>query len=569
MLYNDGISAAFYLSETHTDYMPGYMYVLWLKAFIESTFDLTHGSFMHRFVFVLPSVLADLAAGVFIYMWAGGGKNEEADVPQKGKSKYSKKWKAGTVALFLGLAYVLNPAIILISSLWGQIDSILALILLVSVYWLTKKKFLAAFFLYSIGIIVKQQAIVFGPIFLFFLWDHLRTNKFSGKAFFEIARNGAICVAALIIIVLPFGFMGSFDGFAANERPQTLIREESPGYIVMDERIYFDGLRTRHPVYITTQMTFINHEFEIFMPGLRLVGSEDGLVNIKTQSQTVPLDFQLIGGAGYFIQFHIDYGANNAAIRIDGMHHGSLVYYFNDNITLSPAVFDTWYVGVVDTEEIMFQNFTVFSAPTGFSLIPVAEQFMATLDQRHFATVNAYNLWGALGLNWYPTVENIPYGVFSIQPPQTLIRVSGYILGIGGAVVMGVWLLFKSKSTPNYFFAGAMIFATFFMLSVRIHDRYAFVAMPFLLAAYVFSGENNKIGKRDIRYLWVYIAFSFASFLNYAVVLYHSVLINRGELGWWAPSVIRQSTMLSWLGVATFIYLIYLAFKVRKPSRNH
>jgi len=406
MLYNDGISAGFYLSEAHTDYMPGYMYVLWLKAAIESAFELARGGFIHRFVFALPAILADVAIGGLIYRWVSNTTELRSVKPGAGQV-------VNTAAILVSLLWMLNPAVILISTAWGQIDSILAFILLLSVYWLTKKKFLAAFLLYSVGIIVKQQAIVMGPLFLFFLVMFLLENKWSGKAFLQILRNGVICVAVLFVIILPFTF--------------------------------YDG---------------------------------------------------------------------------------------------------------------------------GFNIVPVAEQFMATLDQRHFATVNAYNVWGALGLNWYPTVGDIPQNTFFFTPPQMALRVLGYGLGIGGAVFVGFWLLIRNRSKQNYFFAGAMIFATFFMFSVRMHDRYAFVAMPFLLAAYVFSGENNKFGKRDIRYLVGYIGFSVASFLNYFVVLQHSLGVARQELSWWGADVIREATIYSWPSVLVFAWLVYLVVTVKKDESN-
>ena len=393
LLYRDGFST-FYLNEAHTDYMPGYMYVLWLKGFLDSLLDLTPAgaiyppvSFVPRFVLIFPSVVADIAAGVLLFKWAGGLDRAKENV-----------------ALFLALAYVLNPAVIMVSSVWGQVDSIYALIILLAVYLLTKKRFFPAFIIYAVGIMVKQQSIVFGPIFLFFLWDFLKTNGFSGKAFLTIFRNGIICILAIVIIVLPFAFTAE-----------------------------------------------------------------------------------------------------------------------------------------------------------GFTFMPVARQFIDTLGQRQFATVNAYNIWGAMGLNWYPLDSPAGYGLYFFNPSVLPLRVIGYGIGIGGAAVIGFLLMVKSKVAWSYFFAGAVINIMFFMVSVRMHERYAFVAMVLLLAAYIFSGETGVVRrkeKRDVKLLCLYIAFSVGSFVNYAVVFYDS--LNR----WMHHYLIRNAMVYSWLMIVPFIFMMYLVVRM-------
>jgi hypothetical protein len=462
LLYNDGF-AAFYASGAHTDYMPGYMYVLWLKGFVENAFSLTHGGFAHKFVFMFPGVLADLAMGVLIYVWA-------AETQAKRK-----------IPLFLALAYVFNPAIILISSVWGQVDPIFVLIMALSVYFLTKKRFLAAFLLFSINIVVKQQAIIFGPIYIYFLWDFVKSRDFKLQAFAEVLRNGVICVAVIFAAALPFG------------TPYRDIKA------VLPNADFGASLQT-----VTT---------------VRLAGNRAILRNITNVE----------------ILIHPDTNEPYAVNLPRG-------------------------INAISYTPLMLHDFSV-EYTDGWTIMPVVRQFTETLSQRQFATVNAYNIWGAMGLNWYP-LDDEPVSNYFFRPPAAPIRIIGYGFGIIGAAFAGFWLLHKQKK-PDYFFAGAVVNIIFFMVSIRVQERYAIAALVMLLSAHVLKQADTVIEKKRRRkvnygyykYLYLYAGFSAAFFLNYAVVLYDS--LNR----WHHDALIRSAMIYSWFAVVPFVYLVYLIYK--------
>jgi len=510
--------SAYYPVASHSDYMPGYLYILRLKAFIEGVFwdiiPVTHAygnvvtTYMHRFVFMLPSILADVATGALIYVWARNGIKTE---PLHERIKLENR------ALMLGLLYALNPASIIISAVWGQVEAVYVLIVLLSLYMLTKKRFLPAFMLYTFGILVKPQSIVFGPLFLYFLFEYLRERQFSVKSFLVVARNGAVCVAMLVIIILPFG---------------TFYRDVDIADVVQ--------LASPQGHYV---------RFEESGNVLRIAGNRQGRNNFN------PTDIVWTIDANGYLTARIPHGTGVAVV------------------SEMPAF--------ILQEGYIEDNTTQSSYSDGWTLMPVFNQFFDTIGQRPFATVNAYNFWAALGLNWYPIDGGGDwYGERLFSPPGMLIRVIGYAVGVGGAALAGLWVLIKTK---NYFFAGAVTNAMFFMFSERIHDRYGFAVMLLLLAAIAVSkrvgtGEDAGIKVASARkerwknkqafyafgwrMLLVYGGVTLAFFLNYYIVLRNTI---AGPPYMWSVS---DAMFYSWFFIVPFGYLVYLTVKITFGKNN-
>ena len=178
MIYEGGFRN-FYISDSFTDYPPGYMYILYVVGWI--------GSFVgHSSVLVkLPSILADIVAGIVVY-------------------KVSRKRFCEVTSIALSSFILLNPVLILNSSIWGQVDIIYTLLLFVSILYLTEKKYTQSYLIFAIAIFVKPQALMFGPVYLFSLIDYLSSKPSAKKMF---AHFGSIVTSVLMIFVLsvPFG----------------------------------------------------------------------------------------------------------------------------------------------------------------------------------------------------------------------------------------------------------------------------------------------------------------------------------------------------------------------------
>jgi len=126
-----------------SDYLPGYLYVLWLLGKINLIFPS-----IQVILFKLPAIIADLLTGFIIFKILKSGKN-------------SQKW-AITGSLF----YLFNPAVFANSSLWGQVDSLTALFSLFSVFIFPTNYLLSAASL-AVGTLVKPQAAFILPAILY------------------------------------------------------------------------------------------------------------------------------------------------------------------------------------------------------------------------------------------------------------------------------------------------------------------------------------------------------------------------------------------------------------------
>jgi predicted membrane-bound dolichyl-phosphate-mannose-protein mannosyltransferase len=156
-----------------SDYLPGYMYVLWILGKIR-------GVIPDVLLYKLPAMLADLATGFLIY-----------EIVKKFKSE---RW--GIIASSL---YVFNPAILANSTFWGQIDSLTALFSLLAVWLLTLSYPLSAICL-AIGTLIKPQAAFILPVLLVLMFK----NKWKIKEFFVYG------LTSLVVFIL--GFWPFFNG---------------------------------------------------------------------------------------------------------------------------------------------------------------------------------------------------------------------------------------------------------------------------------------------------------------------------------------------------------------------
>ena len=143
----------FYSGDFLSDWTPGYLYVLWLIGSLDSLFSFSGDQFWYALK--LPSIAADLASAYLLYRILEGHK---------------PGIRVGAAAL-----YLLHPVILLVGPVWGQVDSLLAFFLLLTVYYLARKRTLMAAVVYTVGFLVKPLAIGALPVFVFWgLRDEIR-----------------------------------------------------------------------------------------------------------------------------------------------------------------------------------------------------------------------------------------------------------------------------------------------------------------------------------------------------------------------------------------------------------
>ncbi len=166
--------ADFYSDQIWTNYTPGYLYILKLLGFFKIIFSIPDNAFY--FVLKIPSIAAEIILSILIY-----------------RLIYIKSviWARISAGLVL-----LNPSFIFNSSIWGQIDGLLALIMLLSIYFLIQKKLILSSFLLGLAFLVKPQSIGVLPILLLFL-----IRNFSVK---HLIQTIMPIISVILILSLPF-----------------------------------------------------------------------------------------------------------------------------------------------------------------------------------------------------------------------------------------------------------------------------------------------------------------------------------------------------------------------------
>ena len=196
LLFDKGLSN-FYISEMFTDYPPGYMYILFLVGGVLDSFGIDPSSFAGFLVTKLPAMLCDLALGVFIF-------------------KLAEKRTSKPTATVLSFLYIFNPAVILISACWGQVDAVHTLIIVLSLYAVLEKKLLRASLLFVLAVLVKPQAFMFTPLYMFAYFMYWKERKFKPAALLTLAEYLLACILMLVLLLLPFS---PFENWRFNLSP--------------------------------------------------------------------------------------------------------------------------------------------------------------------------------------------------------------------------------------------------------------------------------------------------------------------------------------------------------------
>lgn len=131
MIYDNGITKFYYVDEGN-GYPPGYLFVLWIVAVIRHAFGIETGSDMGLFLIKLFPMLCDLGAGFVIYLLA------------------KKRFSEG-MSIALSAIYVLNPMVVFDSSVWGQVDGVFTLTVLLTCYLCMEQKRIPAYFVFCLG----------------------------------------------------------------------------------------------------------------------------------------------------------------------------------------------------------------------------------------------------------------------------------------------------------------------------------------------------------------------------------------------------------------------------------
>ena len=186
MVLNDGTST-FYTSGAFADYPPGYMYVCAALAWVAKVLGISYGTDGMAFLFKLPATIADLLGAYFLYKLAKDNSASEKS------------------ALTLTGLFLFTPVLMFVSGAWGQIDSVLAFLLVLVIYLFQKEKRVAAGALYGLAILMKPQALMLGPLLaVAYIVDIADAKRDWKKRLLETVLAVVSALAVLYVIALPF-----------------------------------------------------------------------------------------------------------------------------------------------------------------------------------------------------------------------------------------------------------------------------------------------------------------------------------------------------------------------------
>lgn len=175
-----------YNPDAFTDYPPGYLYVLGVLAWICKIFNIDNASALSDVIIKFPACLCDVCAGYLIY-------------------KIARKRIQNNVSLMCAAIYIFNPAVMINSAVWGQVDSVYVFFVILMLYFILEHKLPAAYVVFGVGFFVKPQMAFFFPILVWGIIEQVFMENFTMKRFLINLFSGLGAIALMFILAIPFG----------------------------------------------------------------------------------------------------------------------------------------------------------------------------------------------------------------------------------------------------------------------------------------------------------------------------------------------------------------------------
>lgn len=137
-------------------------------------------------VFKLPSLTCDLVLAALIY-------------------KVAKRNFKQRSAMLLSAAYLVNPCSIMVTGIWGQVDGIVSLCVILMCWFLYEKKSGFAVIAFTISILLNPFAVIFAPVLIIGIVDDLFLDGFEAKKGIQFVICLAGSIAGAFLSCLPMG----------------------------------------------------------------------------------------------------------------------------------------------------------------------------------------------------------------------------------------------------------------------------------------------------------------------------------------------------------------------------
>lgn len=173
----------FYESMSFADYPPGYLLILWPIGALLSITNLPYTHMLHTLLLKLPIICFDIITTLLIY-------------------KLAKKQAIQNPTLLASL-FFFNPAVLFTSSIWGQVDIVLSFFVILMLISLYNKQLVYASIAFVLGLLIKPQMLLFGPVFALGYYYYCRQK--SAKLILKQTSIATLAACGvLILICFPF-----------------------------------------------------------------------------------------------------------------------------------------------------------------------------------------------------------------------------------------------------------------------------------------------------------------------------------------------------------------------------
>ncbi len=177
----------FYSPEYFCDYPPGYMLLLWPVGLVLRAVWPVGNEALNLLVLKSVPLVCDMVTAMLLY-------------------KHGRKHMKPAVAVAVSALYAFNPAVLINGAVWGQVDSVLAMLLILCAIYAMQEHWSAALPIYFVSILVKPQALLFAPVAG--IWLLMSLFGATGKSFREqwkgVLLGIGIGLVAAAAIVVPF-----------------------------------------------------------------------------------------------------------------------------------------------------------------------------------------------------------------------------------------------------------------------------------------------------------------------------------------------------------------------------
>ncbi|HET8587696.1 MAG TPA: hypothetical protein VFM74_07465, partial [Candidatus Limnocylindria bacterium] len=189
----------FYAPGYFSDYPPGYLYVLWLLGSVGSFVGGLTGTNITGGLVKIPAILADAGVAALLFVFCRRFL----------EGRFGGRW-GETLGLVAATVYLFNPGTIFDSAVWGQVDSVGALVILATLYLLARGWTEAAAVGAVVALLIKFQFGFLVPVVAIVGLKRHLFGRSSDPALHQrrdtvrVLTSLAAGLGSLVLLILPF-----------------------------------------------------------------------------------------------------------------------------------------------------------------------------------------------------------------------------------------------------------------------------------------------------------------------------------------------------------------------------